>query len=385
MSRDSLLMLTTSYPESGDGSEAAGAFAHDLAEELSTRMPVRVVAPGSMEQSPEPGSHGDLAVWRFSGTGGPLSLLSPKSPADWPRILKVLASMRRQAHAAASDGHVRHTLALWVLPCGWIARNHARRSATPYSVWALGSDIWSLGRLPIVSNMLRHVSTGASTCFADGLQLAEDAEALTGRPFEFLPSTRRPLLVERPPTRASGPWKLLFLGRWHPNKGVDLLMEALHLLPDGTWAAINEITIAGGGPLDDLVRQHVEHLQSGGRPVRLLGFLGADRAAQEVAHADWLLIPSRIESIPVVLSDAVKAGRPVVATPVGDMARIIGQDPPCGVVAEQVTAASIAFAISKAVESNPGEYAEGLERAASMFDLRKIADRILMAANANAP
>ena len=34
---------------------------------------------------------------------------------------------------------------------------------------------------------------------------------------------------------------------------------------------------------------------------------------------DYLLIPSRIESIPVILSDAIQLGTPVIATEVGDM------------------------------------------------------------------
>lgn len=379
MNKDSLLLLTTSYPDSGDGSEAAGAFVRDLAEELSRRVPVRVVAPGSREQCPS--DHRDIAIWRFAGTGRPLSLLSPKSPGDWPQIARVLASMRRQAQAATVDGRVRHALALWVLPCGWIARDRTRSSATTYSVWALGSDIWSLGRMPLVSRLLKRVVADASTCFADGLQLADDAAMLGGRPFEFLPSTRRPLLADRRPVGDAPPWRFLFLGRWHPNKGIDLLLDALRLLSEEAWSAIAEVTIAGGGPLEDAVRRSAADLEGAGRPIRLLGFLGTDEAAREIARADWLLIPSRIESIPVVLSDALKAGRPVIATPVGDMTRIVGSHPACGIVTEAVTAASIAHAIAKATRAGPGRYLEGVGRTASTFDLGKIADRILMAAD----
>lgn len=379
MKKDSLLLLTTSYPESGDGSEAAGSFVYDLAEELSTRIPVRVVAPGSSERGPD--SNRNITTWRFYGTGRPLSLLSPKSPADWPLIVKVLASMQRQTYSATIDGRVRHTLALWVLPCGWVARNQARKFNTPYSVWALGSDIWSLGKLPFLSSILRKVASGASTCFADGLQLAEDAALLGNRTFEFLPSTRRSLLTHQQPVRISPPWRFLFLGRWHPNKGVDLLLEALRILPDSVWPKIEEIVIAGGGPLEDVVHRGVMDLKKDGRPIRLLGYIRSDEAAHEIALADWLLIPSRIESIPVVLSDSLKAGRPVIVTPVGDMARIVNSNPICGIVTEHTTAESIAVAIEEAVDRGPGEYLDGVETAASPFDLGRIADRILMDAN----
>lgn len=375
MTSRSVALLTTSYPESGDGSEAAGAFVADLAEVLSTRVPVRVIAPGQAERAPE--TIGNLEVWRFAGAGRPLSLLSAKSPTDWPRIAKVLASMHRQASAALADGNVAHMLALWVIPCGWIARSQARRFSVPYSVWALGSDIWTLGRLPVISKMLRQVTAEAASCYADGLTLAADAARISGRPFEFLPSTRRALIADPKPPATRPPWKLLFLGRWHPNKGVDLLLESLHLLSEETWENISEVTIAGGGPLQEVVDAQVERLKSTGRPIRLRGFLDADSARSELARADWIIVPSRIESIPVVLSDALKARRPVVVTPVGDMARLVGGASSCGIVAGEPTAVSIAEAVARAMETGTAPYLEGVAKAAALFDLASISERII--------
>lgn len=375
MTRKTVALLTTSYPESGDGSEAAGAFVGDLAEMLATKVPVRVIAPGQAERGPE--TIRNLEVWRFAGAGRPLSLLSAKSPSAWPQIAKVLTSMDRQTKAAVADGSVAHILALWTIPCGWIARSRARRFSTPYSVWALGSDIWTLGRLPVISKMLRLVSAEAAFCYADGLTLAADAARIGGRTFEFLPSTRRALISNPKPPATRAPWKLFFLGRWHPNKGVDLLLESLQLLPERTWENIAEVTIAGGGPLQDVVHDHVERLRSAGRPVRLRGFLDADGVGTELARADWMIVPSRIESIPVVLSDALKAGRPVVVTPVGDMERLVGGASGCGIVAGEVTAASIAEAIAKAMETGPAAYLEGVAAAAASFDLTLISERII--------
>lgn len=42
-----LVLIATSFPILGDGSEAAGSFVSDLAEELAKHPPVRVVAPGT--------------------------------------------------------------------------------------------------------------------------------------------------------------------------------------------------------------------------------------------------------------------------------------------------------------------------------------------------
>ncbi len=44
------------------------------------------------------------------------------------------------------------------------------------------------------------------------------------------------------------PYRLAFLGRWHPNKGTDLLLDALHQLRDEDWHRIEAVRIAGGAP-----------------------------------------------------------------------------------------------------------------------------------------
>lgn len=381
MSGRAILLVTTSFPETGDGSEAAGAFVADLAEALSSRTEVRVVAPGREAGGAQGALESGVRVWRFRAGHRPLSQLTLKSPSDLVAIVRTLLSMRRQCKAATADGQVAHTLALWVLPCGWMAKRLSRSRGIPYSLWALGSDIWVLGRARLTRGAVRDVARDAARCFADGLQLAHDARRITGREFEFLPSTRRRLPVSGATPAAVAPFAMLFLGRWHANKGVDLLLEALLGLPDRSWDNISTVTIAGGGPLEREVRSAVARLGAAGRPVRLLGFLAATQAAQEMSAADWVLIPSRIESIPVVLSDAIKAGRPVIATPVGDMADIVGGMPACGIVARAPTAHAIREAIMQAVESQSARYATGLVEKAAAFDLERIADRIHALAN----
>ena len=375
MSRDSLLLVTTSYPQAGDGSESAGAFVADLAVELATRRPVRVVAPGRVAGACD--EHHGVHVRRYASPGRPLSLLSPANPLHWPDIVATLASLRRETLAIADDGRVAHTLALWVLPSGWAAAALQRRHGVPYSVWALGSDIWSLGQVPGVRGVLGGIARGARYRYADGLALAADAEALVGAGFEFLPSTRRlPGLPARRPASAP-PYRLLFLGRWHPNKGVDLLLDALESLPGDAWGAIREVHVAGGGPLEPEVRAAVGRLRDAGRPVRLSGFLDRAQATHALAEADYLVLPSRVESIPVVFSDAIKAGLPVLATPVGDLPALLAGDAPCGLLAREASAPAIADLLRQALATDPARFAAGMATMAGRFDLGRIADRIV--------
>jgi glycosyltransferase involved in cell wall biosynthesis len=239
-------------------------------------------------------------------------------------------------------------------------------------VWALGSDIWSLGKLPIIRRLLRDVCKGASGAYADGLQLAADAEALSGRAFEFMPSCRRLDGVRSRPLATEPPYRLLFLGRWHPNKGVDLLLDALGGLADVDWTRIQEVHIAGGGPLQAMVHERVTRLRSQERPVRLSGYLDREQASIALAEADRLLLPSRIESIPVVFSDAMAFGIPVVSMPVGDLPTLLVRGE--GWVASAITGAAFSAALAESLANQPDVAA--IAAAARRFDLGLAADNM---------
>lgn len=342
--KDTILIVSTSFPAEHDGSEAAGGFVADFADELAKLIPTRVVGPGNVESVEE----ANVSVWRFAAGDKALSLLSPANPLHWIAILRTLRSLRKQVTAACADGRVKHILALWVLPSGWAARSAARNHGITYSVWALGSDIWSLGKLPVVRNLLGRVGKEAKLAFADGIQLGKDAEKLCNRPFEFLPSSRKLSGVRSRPVATTPPYRLLFLGRWHPNKGIDLLLEALHLLDNEDWQNIEEVHIAGGGPMDSIVRHEVEKLRKAGRPLRISGYQSKLEAEALLGKSDWLLIPSRIESIPVILTDAMTMGLPVIATPTGDIPAIISKSE-TGVLSSGCTAFEFAEATRTAL------------------------------------
>ena len=370
-----IVLVTTSFPRGGDGSEAAGAFVADLAEELAKTRRVRVVAPGAAAgiEIYRPG----VEVFRFKAPDRPLSTLRPWIPGDLVALRAVMKAGAEVTRHAVRDGSPDRILALWALPSGAWARQAAREAGIPYSVWTLGSDIWSLGRLPGVRTWLRVIMRGARRCYSDGLRLADDSRRIAGRDVTFLPSTRRIDSRRTEAVRASAPYRLLFLGRWHPNKGVDLMLEALAELSSEDWRRIEMVEICGGGPMESVVRDGVGRLLAAGRPVRLYGYL--DKAAAEAAmlRADWLLIPSRIESIPVIFSDAMKLGLPVVSTPVGDLKALVSESPACGRVAAAAQPQSFALALSDALRNDASAFAKGVENRARRFDLEQIARRLL--------
>jgi len=364
-------LITTSYPDNLRGAEAAGSFVEDFALELSNTVAVTVLA-ASIDDSVV--RTGNLTVRRFAVPRLPLSQLKPQKPSDWPAVLKTLRAGRVALRRLMDDDRPDHILALWALPSGWWAESVGR--GVPFSTWALGSDIWSLGRIPLLRQMLKRVLGNADHRFADGIGLCADVERLCGKSCTFLPSTRRLPATNDSTVADRPPYKLAYLGRWHPNKGTDLLMQALEALDDDDWSKIDEVRIFGGGPLAEQVRAAADPLAEAGRPVTVGAYLDKREAAKLIAWADYVLLPSRIESIPVIFSDAMQLGTPLVATPVGDLPRL-HERYEFGVLAGTASDGSFADAIRQAIRQDASAFGGGIERARLDFDLEIIAAQFL--------
>ncbi len=366
-------IITTSYPGDVPGSEAAGSFVADFAQQLAADVKVTVIAAGSAASQSR---DGNVDVIRFAVPRAPLSLLRPFNPADWPAIVRTMRSGRQALERSLRDERPDYLFALWALPSGHWAASAARQHNIPFGVWVLGSDIWSLGRLPFVRSRIAGILRAANQCFADGLELAEDAERLSGRECQFLASTRllpQPVKVDR---AGSAPYKLAFLGRWHLHKGIDVFLDALQQLSDQDWSKIAAVRIFGGGPLHDEVHLAAAKLREQNRPVELGGYLGKQRAADLIAWADYLVLPSRIESIPVIFSDAVQLRTPIIATPVGDLPRL-HDDYRFGILAKAATPEALAQALHEALCSDATVFRDGLEAAAADFDMPRNASHFL--------
>lgn len=362
-----VLIITTSYPDGHEGSAAAGSFVVDFARELVRQsIMVTVIAPAKANDE---SLEGDVQVRRFAVPHLPLSSLNVLDPRHWVWTLRTLQAGQSATHETCQNSSFDHLFALWALPSGEWARRASHHFAVPYSTWALGSDIWSLDRLPLVHRWLARTLRDAHARFADGYQLGRDVTAIAGKECAFLPSTRTLPTSTRSPGRPNGPrYRLGFLGRWHPNKGIDLLMASLRHLQEEDWQRVESVRIAGGGPLAAVIEEKVRELRKLGRPVELGNYLDRHEAAEFLRTLDFLLIPSRIESIPVVFSDAMQLSLPVIANPVGDLPDLLKAHR-CGLLADELNAASFASALRQGVATGPAGYVEGTRSAAIQFDL----------------
>lgn len=369
-----LMFITTSFPSLHDGSEAAGSFVFDMAATLSKKVKVTVIAPG-LEASLEEISP-SLKVQRFLAQKQPLSLLKASNPLHWISILQVLRSGELAVNKVVQCDHVDHMLALWVLPSGYWAKKTADRYRIPYSTWALGSDIWSIEKIPIVREILRRVLQNSLVNYADGIQLKKSVEKLSGRECIFLPSTRIIEISKNKVLSGQPPYRLAFLGRWHLNKGVDILLDSLLSLGHDDWKLIKEIKIIGGGPLHDLVLRKAGELKEKGCPITIGGFVNKEKAISLLLWADYVLIPSRIESIPVVFSDALKCSCPVVCTPVGDLTQLVNTFQ-VGILSKNCSSRSFGEAISESLRTAPCNYIKYLDNSVNIFNINTAAGKLL--------
>lgn len=379
MSHDHIVVISTSFPDVAfqAGQEAAGAFVYDFVTELARHVQVTAVVPGSRTKTEQ--SDG-LTIRYFSAPSLPLSLLKPTNPTQWIKILQTLCAGQRMVNEAIAHNKVDHIFALWALPSGYWARRAGQRYKVPYSIWALGSDIWSLGEVPLVRTVLKSVLRDSWHRFADGYQLAADVEALSELDCKFLPSSRKLPVVEEKQLAVSPPYTLAFLGRWHPNKGVDLLLESLHALREEDWQKIEAVRICGGGPLEELVHEQCKWLQENGRPVTVQGYLNRMEATDLLEWADYLLLPSRVESIPVIFSDAMQTNCPVVAMPVGDLPRLMEKNK-IGVLADSVRSSTYTHAVQKALEIPPATFESGLADTCAQFNINASVVQLLIRLN----
>ncbi len=139
---------------------------------------------------------------------------------------------------------------------------------------------------------------------------ADDIEATRSAP---------PAPVEAGPDR---PLRIAWAGRIAAEKGLDDLLDAVAILRDR--GRVICLDVVGDGPERENLLARASDLGLTGQ-VRWLGFIG-DRSAYfaSLRGADLFVLPSHAEGMPKVLVEAMAAGLPVVATPVGAVAGVLG-------------------------------------------------------------
>ncbi len=110
---------------------------------------------------------------------------------------------------------------------------------------------------------------------------------------------------------------ILAVGRLEPHKGHDLLLDAAR-----EWRGLEpqpSVVVAGEGSSRPALQRRIDREDL---PVRLLG--RRSDVPELLAAADLVVLPSRFESYPLIVHEALRAGVPLVATAVGAVPELVG-------------------------------------------------------------
>ncbi len=371
-----ILIATHNFPNTPDESNDAGTFIKHFADELTVQgHSVHVLCPDYNQPTK---SFHPINITRFKWPGGDKKLgeLSLWSPFNLVSIFAFIMNARRALRRLCKSTHFDCIIACWIFPAGAFIYKDAISYHIPYAVWALGRDVWMFESKKFTHKLFRKITGNAMKVYADGYILADDVKRL-GKIHEcrFLPSLRVLPKSGLPKVTLERKKKhFLFIGRWHKNKGPDILIEAIHQISKKRLVKMH-FHIWGGGPMEEHLRAMIDYYHISDY-VTLYSYADSKIAAAWLNACDALIIPSRIESIPVIFSDALQSGLPIIATPVGDMKRLLTEYT-VGVLAHETTAPALKKAIETFNTMSTITFRRGIRKANALFNMTTTVQRFI--------
>jgi glycosyltransferase involved in cell wall biosynthesis len=239
--------------------------------------------------------------------------------ASWPILNKLGISprMQRALRQEAERAELIHNHGLWMMPnvySAWAARGRSCRLVNSprgtLSPWALRHLAWK-------KRLMWWLCQGRAVRDAHCFHATAESEyrdirdaGLRG-PVAIIPNGID-IGPEPAGPKANGLRRLLFLGRLHPVKGIDILLRAWqqieHRFPE--W----ELQIVGGSSSGYQEQMELLAGSLGIRRVRFPGpALGLDKTRQ-FQQAELFVLPSHSENFGVAVAEALAHGLPAIVT-----------------------------------------------------------------------
>jgi glycosyltransferase involved in cell wall biosynthesis len=180
---------------------------------------------------------------------------------------------------------------------------HGRRALTAFLRWTL--------TLPDLIAVLASAELEAYANFVPDQDVVALPNGIDCGPYAHIPTVL---------TRPGDPLRLIYIGRLAREKGLYEALQAMRLaLELGVDA---RLTVAGAGPEEPRLRRYAAALGIAQRATFVGPVFGSDKA-NLLAGADVMLLPSYAEGLPYALLEAMAAGVPVLATPVGAIPDVV--------------------------------------------------------------
>lgn len=315
----SIGVMTHNFPFSPHDRQNAGIFVADFSQELSNLYRVVVYCPRDGERNTK---FDGVEIKTFPVLKGKkLGDLKFWNPLDTIRFLSFFVGGFLGLSAFIKKEKIHINMVMWAFPSGVFAYLAKKIYGVPYVTWCLGSDIYIYGKMPLIRNIVRAVLRSSEYVFADGIDITKEVEKLSARECVFVSSVTKTLFKPISSKRKRPFTCLSYVARMEYIKGPDIFLEALIKLKKDLPKF--RVHFAGGGTL-------LSHLKKKAREAGVdkgIVFYGNvnnfQKISEIISSSDWLVIPSRSDSIPLIFSEAMKCKTPVIASNLPDLSFLI--------------------------------------------------------------
>ncbi|MCO8126377.1 glycosyltransferase [Acidimicrobiia bacterium EGI L10123] len=336
----------------------------------------------------------DVHVVNLEGAGGDLPLRAHRARSWWTlaHVARLLAR-RPQAIGALARGPLTFGFRLRLLAAAEVARRRGVRAVHAHFAYRSADAAEVIGRslgtghsltahardlfVPEgdVSHRLRAAACVVTVCEYNRRWI-EQHHGDAG-PVVVIPASTDLGRPPPPPVPRAAP-TIITVGRLVEKKGMDVVLAACARLT-GRW----RLVVVGDGPEEATLRRQAEALGIADR-VRFAGARDHEETIRAIAEADVFCGAYRVardgdrDSMPVVVKEAMAAGRPVVATDVVAVGEMV-DDGASGVLVPPDEPAAMAEALERLLADRclrASMGARGRQIVEERFDLARQAERL---------
>jgi glycosyltransferase involved in cell wall biosynthesis len=324
-----VLLFTTVFPN--PGLPLHGTFVFERARHLAKLADIQVVAPVPWYHAP----------WRQAPLAEVAAAVAVRHPTFWymPKIAMALRGCCLFLSAVREIGRLRRTFDFdlidshFAYPDGFAAVLLGRWFRRPVCITLRGTIIM-LSRRPLGRRLCNWAIRRAARVMAVGENLAERARrgGVPDHRVETIPNGidgERFRPIDRAAARArlalpQDGGLIVSVGHLSPRKGFHRVIRSLPRIVEHCPGA--RLAIVGGPGAEGNNRTDLEALAGKlglADRVRFVGPKPPDEVACWLSAADVFVLASDFEGCPNVVLEAMACGRPVVATRVGDIERMV--------------------------------------------------------------